>query len=438
MVKTSILAVILGVMVLSVVVFADEADGAGLVWRAVSKVGSLISDLADVGGGCANNDIYKYQTSNSTWICGTDNTGSGFTTISSMISPNGNATILAENSTSKAVFKTISVGTGLSILNGSNSVVLTNTVTDTDTGFTNLASTGTTNATVIATNGTSLTRATFKTISAGTGIQVDNGTDSVIIQSTITQGFTNIANSNTGNLTSLIVSNSSNRAVFKTLSPGDGITLTNDANNIVISSIETVSTIAPTNATLIADNSTVTNKVILKTISNGTGLEIFNGTNTISIAEAIKPYAQISDTTNQTCAFQVIKNVTLNTNNDVFGITHSTSSNQQDIVIDSPGLYHFLAGAQVGRTSATGVDTHNLWMIKNNVKIANTNERTYMTAVLNDTSVVFMNWSGVLAQNDVIGYQQNCYQTAVVGLRANAIGIPPATPSISVTVVKLQ
>ena len=430
-------------MVLSIVVFADDAYGAGLVWRAVSKIGSLISDLADVGGGCANNDIYKYQTSNSTWICGTDNTGSGFTTISSMISPNGNATILAENSTNKAVFKTISVGTGLSILNGSNSVVLTNTVTDTDTGFTNLASTSTTtNATVIATNGTSLTRATFKTISAGTGIQVDNGTNSVIITSTVvdTTGFTNIANSNTGNLTSLIVSNSSNRAVFKTLSPGDGIALINDANNIVITSTETLSTISPSNATLVADNSTSPNKVVLKTISNGTGLEIFNGTNTISIAEVIKPYAQISDSTNQTCAFQVVKNVTLNTNDDIFGFTHSTSSNTQDIIVESAGLYQFIAGAQVGRTSATGVDTHYLWMIKNNVRITDSAVRTYMAAVANDTSVVFINWAGILAQNDVIGFQQNCQQTAVVGIRANsAVGsIVPATPSIIITAVKLQ
>lgn len=322
-------------MVLSVAVFANEADGAGLVWRAVSKLGSLISDLGDVAAGCSDGQVLKYQTSNSTWICGTDSTGSGFTTISSEISPTGNATVLAQNSTG--------------------------------------------------------TRASFKTISAGTGIQVNNGSQSVIISSTVT-----------------------------------------DTNTTVLSSISN------TNATIIADNSTSTNNVRLKGISNGTGITIFNGTNAILIAETIKPYAQISDSTNQTCSFQVIKNVTLNTNDSVFGITHSTSSLTNEIKIDSPGLYQFIAGGQVGRTSATGVDTHNLWMTKNNVKLADTNVRTYMAAVLNQTSAVFINWAGVLEQNDIISYQQNCYQTAVTGLRANSAAIPPATPSIIVTVVKLQ
>jgi hypothetical protein len=73
-------------MVLSVLVFADEADGAGLVWRAVNKLGSLISDLGDVAGGCTNGEVMKYQTSNSTWICGTDVSGSGFTNIASTFS----------------------------------------------------------------------------------------------------------------------------------------------------------------------------------------------------------------------------------------------------------------------------------------------------------------------------------------------------------------
>lgn len=63
-------------MILSIVVFADEAEAGGLVWRAVNKAGSLISDLGDVGAsGCTNGQILTYQTSNSTWICGTASGG---------------------------------------------------------------------------------------------------------------------------------------------------------------------------------------------------------------------------------------------------------------------------------------------------------------------------------------------------------------------------
>ncbi len=381
-------------MVLSVAVFANEADGAGLVWRAINKAGSLLSDLSDVAAGCSNGQILEYQTSNSTWICATDDSGSGgFTNIAS--APATDAKLIQTNTTiaNSATLKTLTAGTGISLTNGTSAVTITNTVTDT-TGFTNIASeiSPTGNATVLAQNSTG-TRASFKTISAGTGIEVNNGSQSVIISSTVVD---------------------------------------TDTNTTVLSSISNI------NATLIADNSTSTNNVRLKGISNGTGINIFNGTNTILIAETIKPFAQISDSTNQTCTYQNIKNVTLNTNDSLLGITHSTSSLTNQIVIDSPGLYQFIAGGQVGRTSATGVDTHNLWMTKNNVKLVDTNVRTYMAAVLNDTSVVFINWAGELAQNDIISYQQNCYQTQVVGLRANNAGIPPATPSIIITAVKLQ
>ena len=120
MVKTSTLAVILGVMVLSVAVFANEADGAGLVWRAVSKVGSLISDLGDVGAsGCSNGQVLKYQTSNSTWICGTDSGGiasinSDTTAAQTIVGVTGNTTA---STTSGAT--TINLGTNVVMTGGS-------------------------------------------------------------------------------------------------------------------------------------------------------------------------------------------------------------------------------------------------------------------------------------------------------------------------------
>ena len=55
-------------MVLSVLVFANDAEAAGLVWRAVNKTGSLLADLGDVAGGCTNGQTLHYQ-SNSTFIC---------------------------------------------------------------------------------------------------------------------------------------------------------------------------------------------------------------------------------------------------------------------------------------------------------------------------------------------------------------------------------
>ena len=280
-------------MALSVIVFADEADGAGLVWRAVSKVGSLISDLADVAGGCTNGQIMEYQTSNSTWICGTDDTGSGgFTNIASESVTANNATLIADNSTvaNRASFKTISEGTGIDLTTNAQNIIITSTVTD--TGFTNLASTGTTNSTIIATNGTSSTRATFKTISAGTGIQIDNGTDSIIIRSTVSgSGFTNIASESvTANNATLIADNSTvaNRASFKTLSAGKGITLTQNDQNIVINSTIPINVLGGANLTssstvsyttiftipLTANSGNIISAYILADSEAGTGVQI--------------------------------------------------------------------------------------------------------------------------------------------------------------------
>ena len=175
-------------MVLSVVVFADEADGAGLVWRAVSKLNSLISDLGDVAGGCTNGQIMEYQTSNSTWICGTDDTGgsSGFTNIAS--APATGAKLIQDNSTvsTSVTLKTLTAGTGISLTNNTSDVVIINTVTDT-TGITSIASGVATanNATLIADNSTVANKVTLKTLSQGNGIHLTNNTNSVLINSTV-------------------------------------------------------------------------------------------------------------------------------------------------------------------------------------------------------------------------------------------------------------
>jgi len=223
-------------MSLSVVVFADEADGAGLVWRAVSKLGSLISDLGDVAGGCTNGQTLQFQSSNSTFICATASS-SGFTTIASEISPAGNATVLAVNSTgTRASFKTISAGTGIQVNNGSQSVIISSTVVDTDTDTTQISNAPATTAKIIQDNSTS--KVTLKSLTAGTGISLTNDTSDVVITSSITQGFTTIASEiATSNNATLIAQNSTGtRASIKTLSAGAGITLINGSQSIVINS----------------------------------------------------------------------------------------------------------------------------------------------------------------------------------------------------------
>lgn len=117
--KISTLVVILGVMVLSVAVFATNADGAGIVWRAVNKAGSSIYDLANVAGGCANGQVLKFQTSNSTFICQND---SGITAAVTSINADTTAAQLIQGVAGNT---TVSTSTGTTTINTGSNVVVT-------------------------------------------------------------------------------------------------------------------------------------------------------------------------------------------------------------------------------------------------------------------------------------------------------------------------
>lgn len=117
LVRTSTLAVILAALIISVV-FTGEADGAGLVWRAINKASSSIYDLADVAGGCTNNQSQKYQTSNSTWICATL---SGITSINSDTTAAQLINGVAGNTTASTSSGTTTVNLGSNVLMTGNS-----------------------------------------------------------------------------------------------------------------------------------------------------------------------------------------------------------------------------------------------------------------------------------------------------------------------------
>lgn len=238
-----LIPVILSIIILTS--FIPQSFGLGLIWEGVSKTGSKLTDIADVAGCDVDGSPLKYQTSNGTWICGTDNSGSGIASINQI---GQNASIIQSNSTTKATFKNISDGNYITWFNNTSSLIAnllplpTSFITNLDTSL-----------------------STF---------------------------FSNISPTNSGNFT-LIGSNSTPRLALKTLSQGTGILITNDANNLVISStvVDTdtgftnISSDVATanNATLIMDNSTSSTRVSLKTISNGFGISLTNNTNSVQI-----------------------------------------------------------------------------------------------------------------------------------------------------------
>ncbi|NDF48017.1 MAG: hypothetical protein EB158_07550, partial [Nitrosopumilaceae archaeon] len=124
--KYSTLIVILGVMTLSIAVFSTNADGAGLVWRAINKSGSSLFDIANVAfTSCSNGQVLQWQTSNSTWICASSTTGK---TETNSIN-GGTARLLKSNSTTEDVFKSLTQGSGISITNGTDTVTIASSIT---------------------------------------------------------------------------------------------------------------------------------------------------------------------------------------------------------------------------------------------------------------------------------------------------------------------
>jgi hypothetical protein len=181
----------------------------------------------------------------------------------------------------------------------------------------------------------------------------------------------------------------------------------------------------------------------LMVVQNDTVVIQSDGTNWMIIQHYNKaPYAQLSHSANQmNPASAAAVNVVFNVNDSLVGMTHSIVTNTHQITIIEAGVYQFIAVPQVGRTSGTGVDTHNFWMQKNGVNVVDSNIKTYLPATVAHTSVATLNWIGVLAAGDIISFQQQSQSltTGVTGLIATAIAAPkPLTPSIVLTVLKLS
>lgn len=77
---------------------------------------------------------------------------------------------------------------------------------------------------------------------------------------------------------------------------------------------------------------------------------------------ATKIYAQLSDSTDQTFgATGTAQSITLNTNDEIAGITHSTTVNPENVTIETNGTYVIIAQPQV--TAGAGAAGYfHLWL----------------------------------------------------------------------------
>jgi len=143
--------------------------------------------------------------------------------------PATDAKLIQTNGTDgKLTLKTLTAGTGITLTNNTSDIVITSTVTDTDTGFTNLASTNIVNATLIAYNATNpITKAVMKTISCNSGCTITNGTDNIQITVVGGSGITSINADSTSAQTIVGVAGNT------TASTSAGETIINLGSNVV-------------------------------------------------------------------------------------------------------------------------------------------------------------------------------------------------------------
>jgi hypothetical protein len=153
---------------------------------------------------------------------------------------------------------------------------------------------------------------------------------------------------------------------------------------------------------------------------------------------AFTPAAQLSHTEsiqpNVTNAVYVPLNSNDYTNG---GITHSTTRNPDDVIVNEDGTYLIVAAGQVGKTSGSTTCNVDLWLSQNGEYVANSNTRASVTA-LNDTIVLVSQAILPLKATDIINTVMSVSTTNQgCGLINTALPTEPNIPAIIFSLVRI-
>ena len=153
---------------------------------------------------------------------------------------------------------------------------------------------------------------------------------------------------------------------------------------------------------------------------------------------AITPAAQLSHT--KSIQPNDTKPVYVNMNSNDYingGITHSSTRNAADVIINEKGTYLIVAAGQVGKTSGNTTCNVDLWLRQNGEFVANSNTRASVNTV-NDTIVLVSQAIMPLNQNDTINTIMSVSATGQgCGLINTAPPTEPNIPAIIFSIVKI-
>ncbi len=166
----------------------------------------------------------------------------------------------------------------------------------------------------------------------------------------------------------------------------------------------------------------------------------------IAVGAGAADFAQLSDSTNQEPSVTTPVAVTLNTNDSIQGISHSTTVNPDEVTVNKAGSYLVAAQAQVGRTGAGTAETLDIFLQVNRagggfVDEPNSNIK-YTIKDQDLTDVIVSMFTLDLASGDKFRFMQRVSdETEGLGLKATAaeVGPPtiPATPSIIMAIQRV-
>lgn len=169
--------------------------------------------------------------------------------------------------------------------------------------------------------------------------------------------------------------------------------------------------------------------------SDGTANQILgtDGSGTLSFVQmSTAIYAQLSDSTDQTFgATGTAQSITFNTNDEIAGITHSTSSNTENITIVTTGVYNIIVQPQVAAGVGASDDYFHMWLQKDTgggfADVSNSNVE--LTLSTNDEDVILLNAIVSLNAGDIIRVRSSVGHTNIE-LDAQTPASEPAIPSI--------
>jgi hypothetical protein len=161
-----------------------------------------------------------------------------------------------------------------------------------------------------------------------------------------------------------------------------------------------------------------------------------NITTTGSINAAIKTYANISNTADQTFASTGTGYAILfNSNDNLVGITHSTSTDTENITIVTSGVYSINAQPQV--TAGAAGDFHMWLQVDTGGGFADvTNSNVKLALAINNEGVIPLTLTLPLDAGDTVRLMGSVSNTGVI-LDATTPGGEPVIPAIICTIFKI-